>query len=304
MPAIALCVQLQLIHSVTTGTASFPFPADTFASAVDFSSHARYRVPMSKPKSVAATLASESAPASTASQGVLIDRAGDVLTFTLNNSAQGNCVTGAMFDAMLAELRAETISPRARVLHVRARGDVFCTGRERAGRDIPSVRHESARVLELKHALRTSPLISVAEVHGNAFGFGFGLAIVCDFSVVADHVALGFPEMRSALAPAAIMSYLGEYTLPRFAFPLVLFGDSIDPQRALQIGLISQVSTAAKLSADVQSFIQRILALDPVAARRCKEFFHAASQNFFDQNCRLATETLTVGSLAMLAKEK
>jgi methylglutaconyl-CoA hydratase len=238
------------------------------------------------------------------SRRLIVERSGEVLSFTLNNTGEGNRVTGSMFEAMLAELRAEALNPRARVLLISARGDVFCTGRERAGRDVTTIRQESARILEFKRTLRTSPLISIAKVQGDAFGFGFGLGIVCDFVVVAENVALGFPEIRSGLAPAAIMSYLGEYTLPRFAFPLVLFGDPIEPQRALQIGLISQVSTAASLNADVTILVQRILTLDPIAARRCKEFFQTASQNSFDQNCRLATETLTVGSLAMLAREK
>jgi methylglutaconyl-CoA hydratase len=233
-----------------------------------------------------------------------IDRAGDVLSFTLDNPAEGNRVTGAMLDAILNVLRSEAINPSARVLVIRARGDVFCTGRERAGRDVASIHQESARILEFKHALRTTPLISIAAVQGDAMGFGFGLAIVCDFVVVAQHAALGFPEMRSGLAPAAIMSYLGDYALPRFAFPLVLFGDPIDPQRALQIGLISQVSTAERLNEEVNSLVQRILALDPTAARKCKEFFNVAAQNSFDQNCRLATEVLTIGSLSVLAREK
>jgi methylglutaconyl-CoA hydratase len=236
--------------------------------------------------------------------GVVIERAGDVLNFTLNNSGQGNEVTGAMFDAMLAELRREATHPSARILRLRARGKVFCTGRERAGRDAISIRRESARLIEFKRALRVSPLISIAEVQGDAFGFGFGLAIVCDFVYVADAAALGFPEMKSGLAPAAIMAYLGEYALPRFAFPLVLFGDPIAPQQAQQIGLISHVSPAGTLGSDVDDLIDRILRLDPNAARNCKEFFQTALQNSFDQNCRLATEALTVGSLAVLSRHK
>src|SRR6266849_7303920 len=177
-----------------------------------------------------------------ASTGVVIEQAGDVLNFTLNNSEQANEVTGAMFDAMLAELRREASLPSARVLRLRARGKVFCTGRERAGRDAALIHHESARLIEFKRALRISPLISVAEVQGDALGFGFGLAIVCDFVYVAESAALGFPEMKFGLAPAAIMAYLGEYALPRFAFPLVLFGEPITPQQAAQIGLISHIS--------------------------------------------------------------
>lgn len=233
-----------------------------------------------------------------------IQRDPEVLTFTLDNPGHENEVTGAMFDAMLAELRSEAVRPRARVLRIRARGKVFSTGRERAGRDAESIRQEASRLIEFKHTLRTSPLICVAEVQGDAFGFGFGLAIVCDFVLVAENASLAFPEMRSGLAPSAIMAYLGEYALPRTAFPLVLFGDPISPQRALQIGLISQICAPGQLAADANALVARILRLDPDAARRCKEFFLAAQQNSFDQNCRLAIEALTEGSLAMLHKQK
>lgn len=241
---------------------------------------------------------------SSAPVGIVIERAGDVLNFTLNNPEQENEVTSAMFDAMLAELRREAAQPAARVLRIRARGKVFCTGRERAGRDAASIHHESARLIEFKRALRISPLISVAEVQGDAFGFGFGLAIVCDFVYVSEGAALGFPEMKFGLAPAAIMAYLGEYALPRFAFPLLLFGDPIAPQQAREIGLISHVSPVSTLASDVDAVVERILRLDPNAARNCKEFFLKAQQNSFDQNCRLATEALTAGSLAVLSRRK
>ena len=236
--------------------------------------------------------------------GVIIERTPDVLTFTLNNAGRGNEVTGKMLDAMLAELRAESSRPVARVLCLRARGPVFCTGRERAGRNAASIRRESARILAFKRALRNSPLITVAEVQGDASGFGFGFAILCDFSLVAEHVVLKFPEMRSGLAPTAIMSYLFEYALPRFAFPLVLFGDPIDPPRAQQIGLISQVCPAERLTAEADALVQHILSLDPVATRRCKQFFRSAQQNSFDQNCRHAVKALTAGSMALLARQK
>jgi len=113
---------------------------------------------------------------------VVIDHAADVLTFTLDNPGHGNEVTGAMLDDMLIELRKEATSPGARVLRIRARGNVFCTGRERAGLTLAAIRRESARLIKFKGALRSSPLISVAEVQGDALGFGFGLAIVCDFA--------------------------------------------------------------------------------------------------------------------------
>jgi methylglutaconyl-CoA hydratase len=235
--------------------------------------------------------------------GLLIEQSENVLTFTLDNAEHGNQVTGVMFDAMLAELQAVPRSG-AQVLRIRARGKVFCTGRERTGRDIESVRHEAERIIEVKRALRTCPLISLAEVQGDAFGFGFGLAILCDFVLVAESATLKFPEMRSGLPPSAIMAYLGEYALPRFAFPLVLFGDAISPQYAMQIGLISQICSANRLAGEADALVERIRGLDPIATRRCKEFFQTAQQNSFNQNCRLAVDALTVASMAILAKEK
>jgi hypothetical protein len=41
-----------------------------------------------------------------------------------------------------------------------------------------------------------------------------------------------------------------------------------------------------------------------VATRKCKEFFQTAQQNTFEQNCLLATDALTVGSLAVMEREK
>jgi len=235
---------------------------------------------------------------------VVIERVPDVLSFTLDNGNHGNEVTGEMFDAMRAALRSEAANPAARVLRIRARGKVFCTGRERAGRDADAIRKEASRLIEFQHALRTSPLISVAEVQGNAFGFGFGLAIVCDFVLVAENASLAFPEMRYGLAPSAIMAYLGQYALPRAAFPLVLFGEPISPHRALQIGRISQIGPPEHLVGEANALVSRILRLDPDATRRCKEFFISAQQHSFDQNCQRAVEALTEGSLALLHKQK
>lgn len=236
--------------------------------------------------------------------GVVIQRIPDVLTFILDNPSRGNEVTGAMLDAMLAELRAEDATPVARVLRIRARGKVFCTGLERAGRDADSLRKEAERLVEFQHALRTSSMITVAEVQGDALGFGFGLAIACDIALVAENVSLALPEMRSGLAPSDIVAYLGEYALPRAAFPLVLFGDPISTVRALQVGLISQICAPEQLVGEANALVARILRLDPTAARRCKKFFLEAQQNSFEQNCRRAIEALTDDSVARLDRKK
>jgi len=88
------------------------------------------------------------------------------------------------------------------------------------------------------------------------------------------------------------------------AFPLVLFGDPIGPIRALQVGLISQICAPEQLVGEANALVARILRLDTTAVRRCKEFFLAAQQNSFGQNCRRAVEALTEDSLTRLERKK
>jgi methylglutaconyl-CoA hydratase len=235
---------------------------------------------------------------------VRIELAGDVLSFTLANATNGNEITGAMFEAMLAALRAQALAPSARVLRIRAEGAAFCLGRERGGASAEAIRGEVARLIELKRAIRESPLISVAEVQGDALGFGFGLAIVCDFTIVAEPARLGFPEMLFGLPPMAIMAYLGEYALPKHAFPLVLLGEPVSAERALTVGLVNDVVRAAALRARVDALIAKLLALDPQAARHCKEFFRATLHGSFETNARLALDGLTVASLGLRSRPK
>ncbi|WP_438393222.1 enoyl-CoA hydratase/isomerase family protein [Caballeronia sp. DA-9] len=234
---------------------------------------------------------------------VAIDRSDEVLTFTLNNAAAGNEITAPMFDAMIAALRSEASLPTARVLRIRARGDVFCTGRERAGTDAVSIHREVSRLIELKRLLRASPMISIAQVQGDAFGFGFGLAILCDFTLVSSSAKLAFPEMRKGLPPAAIMAYLGRYALPKHVFPMVLFGDAITPDAALNAGLINRVCAPGALQTDTDALAERILALDETGARQCKSFFQNAEESSLEHNFRCATETLTVSALRLMASK-
>ena len=232
---------------------------------------------------------------------VVIDRSGEILTFTLNNADAGNEVTGPMFDAMIASLSSEATVPAARVLRIRARGEVFCTGRERAGTDAVSIHREVSRLIELKRLLRASSMITIAEVQGNAFGFGFGLAILCDFTLVSSSAKLAFPEMRKGLPPAAIMAYLGRYTLPKQVFLMVLFGDAITPEAALNAGLVTRVCAPDTLQAEADALADRILALDDTGARQCKSFFQATEESSLEHNFRCATETLTVSALRLMA---
>lgn len=236
----------------------------------------------------------------TLSAPVSIQESEGVLTFTLDNPSAGNEVTGAMFEAMLGALAGQAAHATARVLRLRATGTNFCTGRERSGRDAASIHAEVSRLIALKKALRGTSLITIAEVQGDAHGFGLGIAILCDFTLVSSTATLAFPEMRKGLPPAAIMAYLGRYSLPKACFPLVLFGDAFTPEQALEAGFVTRVCAPDALTSDAEAIVNRILSLDADGARQCKAFFQQAQEGTLEQNFNLATETLVVRSLRLM----
>jgi enoyl-CoA hydratase/carnithine racemase len=243
-------------------------------------------------------------PNSTTPESLHIELTPGVLSFTLQTPEPGNEISGLMMDAMIEALATQGADPQMRVLRLRARGLAFCTGRERAGRTPVTIRAEVGRLIALKKALRASPLITVAEVQGDAHGFGMGLAMLCDFTLVSRSARLAFPEMRKGLPPAAIMAYMNSYGLPKACFPLVLFGDDFSPAQALAAGLITQVCEPADLSAEADRIADRVLGLDPDSARQCKAFFQAAQEATVEQNFRLAHEALTVTSLRLMGDKR
>ena len=100
------------------------------------------------------------------------------------------------------------------------------------------------RIHAVLNRLDTSPLTTIAAVHGVCFGGGFELALVCDL-IIADKMArFCFPELRLGLIP-------GFGGIPRLkrdignsvVRDLLLTGRSINATKGLSVGLVSQVAS-------------------------------------------------------------
>ena len=60
----------------------------------------------------------------------------------------------------------------------------------------------------LHQALRSSPLVTIAEIHGDAAGFGVGLIAACDVAIAVSDAHFSFPEVGINLAPALVLAWL------------------------------------------------------------------------------------------------
>lgn len=116
-------------------------------------------------------------------------------------------------------------------------------------------------------AMAGSAKVFIAAVSGHALGGGLELALACDlrFGAEGDY-RLGLPEVKLGLMPGnggtqRLLRLVG----PGRAFELIATGESVDPTRALAIGLLDRLIPAADLQADTEDFA-RSLAAGPTQA--------------------------------------
>jgi enoyl-CoA hydratase/carnithine racemase len=109
-------------------------------------------------------------------------------------------------------------------------------------------------------ALRECPLPVIAAVNGIAAGAGSVIALAADFRLLAESASFAFLFTRVGLAGADMGS---AYLLPRVvglgrATELLILGDKVSAERALQIGLATEVVPDAELADRARALARRI----------------------------------------------
>ncbi len=164
------------------------------------------------------------------------------------------------------------------------------------------VRRFLERIHRVLNAIDTSPLTTIAAVHGVTFGGGLELALVCDL-IVADKMArFCFPELRLGLIPGfggvpRLKRDLGNAVVR----DLLLSGRSINATKALAVGLVSQLSAegealrvARATAAQVGKFDRRTSA---VAKRFIKPVPSEELRREIDLFCELFSRPAVEASL-------
>ncbi len=186
----------------------------------------------------------------------------------------------------------------AHVLRLSGSGGVFCRGRERPAESVEDLHAEVRALLGLNEALVKTSLVTVAEVGGDAAGFGTGLAALCDVALVASDAQLSFPEVTIDLAPSLVLAWLTPMVGRRNAFWLTATGRAISGDEAQAVGLVNQAVPAAELSARVDDVVATLLQYQPRVHREIKEMLRIFATLDADQSNTFARDRLVLGSLA------
>jgi enoyl-CoA hydratase/carnithine racemase len=210
--------------------------------------------------------------------------------------APGNLMTMPL----CAELTDLLLRPPedAHVLRLSAAGPVFCLGRERPAATAGDLRAESAILVALHQALRHTPLVTVAQVQGDAAGFGVGMVAACDVAVATAGARFSFPEVGIGLAPSVVLAWLPKVVGQRQAFWLTATGEQITAARARELDLINAVVPGRDaLVADVAARVDALRARDPRVHREIKDMLLAGRAVDEDLALTMSIDRLVVGSL-------
>jgi enoyl-CoA hydratase/carnithine racemase len=194
----------------------------------------------------------------------VVDR---VATVTLSRPEKLNALTFEVY-ADLRDLLGELPHRGdARVLVLTGQGRGFCSGgdvdaiigelQRMPAADVLAFTRMSGGVVK---AMRDCPLPIVAAVNGIAAGAGSVLALASDFRLLARSASFAFLFTRVGLAGADMGS---AYLLPRLvgfgrAMELLALGDDVSAERALEIGLATQVVEDDELPAAAEALAHRL----------------------------------------------
>lgn len=191
---------------------------------------------------------------------------GRIGRIVLNRPERSNAYTQDMLSAIEAALERFESDTTIGVVVITGTGDrSFCAGADRselATRTPDSVR--KLKAAEVFARISASRLVSIALINGAAVGGGLELALACDIRLAADHASFWLPEPEFGLLPAAgALQRLPAAVGQGPAREMILGGARWHAQRALQVGLVSEVAPLASLPELEERWTTRVIKRAP-----------------------------------------
>jgi enoyl-CoA hydratase len=199
---------------------------------------------------------------------------------TLNRPESLNALNRRMVDELLDYFGALYWDKSVRVVVLRGAGRAYCAGLDLKARDNEAGPNSPAsgltrqrQISEIVMRMRRSPQPIVSLVHGPACGGGFALALASDIRIAGASARMNAAFIRIGLSACDIGV---SYFLPRLvgvsvASELMLTGRFINAERALRVGLVSEVVADDKMEEAAAPYIDEMLTTSPLGLRMTKE---------------------------------
>jgi len=210
---------------------------------------------------------------------ILTDREGVHFSITLNRPKKKNALNGVMVDELKSAFKYAAENEDIRTVTLSGAGDAFCSGadlgylKEMLNYSKAENLQDSLRLAELFFDIYSFPKPVIAVVDGPALAGGCGLASVCDFVLAAPDSKFGYPEVKIGFIAALVSLFLIRQTGERRARELLISGNLIDAEKALEFGLINAVCSHADLEPALRKLKAELCQNSTQAVKKTKEIF-------------------------------
>ncbi len=184
-----------------------------------------------------------------------------VATITLNRPERLNAISATMFDELSAALD-RALAEGARAILFAGEGRAFSSGADLVGglpEDVGAILEETYNPLVTKIAALPVPVVSA--VNGAAAGAGCSLALLGDLVVAGRSAYFLLAFVNIGLVPDAGATWLVAKAVGRAkALEMMLLGERITAEQALDWGLIHRVVEDDALLAEATALARRLAA--------------------------------------------
>ena len=205
------------------------------------------------------------------------DRDG-ICTLVMNRPAQMNLLTSEMLDALQEAFDAIAQDRRVRVVVLAASGKGFCAGHDikeiRALRELPKIEALFAKCSRMMQTITALPQPVIARVQGAAAAAGCQLVAQCDLAVASDAARFTTPGVTWGFFCSTPGVAVARNISRKRALEMLLTGDLVDAQKALQWGLVNQVVPLAELEQATAALAAKIAEKPPVTVATGKRAFY------------------------------
>ena len=213
---------------------------------------------------------------------VLYEKEGDIGKITLNKPDERNTIDLPVLKKLIEYFELSAENGDVCVIYS-ANGNHFTVGADlKYGYDLLTSQERLAEAVEfleswqiLTRKMVAHPGIIIVGYHGWVIGGGFEHTLACDVRIAASDTRIMLPELGVGL----FFSNASTKLLPRIigegrAKDLMIFGNEINAEEALRIGLITQVCKPEGLKRILKKTANTIVQKSHLALRYAKTFIN------------------------------
>jgi enoyl-CoA hydratase len=247
---------------------------------------------------------------------LLYSVADSLALITINRPDKLNAISLATLADLREAVAVAGADEEVRVIAITGAGDKAFA----SGSDLSEVLHRDlSKALEpivqgLADQLERTPKPTIAAINGICFGGGLEVALGCDLRVAVTSATFATPEGKLGIIPGGGATA----RLPRlvgrgWGMEMLLMGEPIDAQRALQIGLVTRLVEPAQLMPEVRRMARHLANFAPFVPRTMKAMVHAGMEGSlvaalmlekYAQGALVQTDDKVEGISAFLEKRK